>query len=362
MTSQTTFYQPDPTLDSSIPPESLFLGQEFSPEFLPLSLLEKHGHHHELPLEQMQFQLHQPAMASVRAMQGESTNVNEDMMRPRYRNRALRPAPRDTRDTRKDSTDNFNQPGFPNSYGHMPSFSSFSSTSTTSNPAEQEPESRFSPHSDISSNKSSSPLRWQTGDAEKRAKHLERNRAAASKSRQKKKRETDQLRTRFQEVSRRKSTLEIEIKELHSQLLSLKDQILMHSWCDDEAIHLYLGRMVKQATKHDSISSTSSGTSASSREQDDEGERSLGQRHGSECISPRQSMASLHTQGHPHHHNLNHSRANLNPAGIDLSNARQGSMRLGEGSGLPCGVEKPIMNQMFSQHDPNTFDLQISIS
>ncbi|KAL4756504.1 bZIP transcription factor [Aspergillus foveolatus] len=359
MTSQTTFYQPDPSLDSSIAPESLFLGQEFSPEFLPLSLLEKDGHHHDLPMEHMQFPPHQPAMVSVRAMQGESTNANEDMMRPRYRNRALRPAPRDTR---KDSTDDFNQPGFFNSYGPMPSFSSFSSTSTTSNPAEQDPEFRFSPHSDISSNKSSSPLRWQTGDAEKRAKHLERNRAAASKSRQKKKRETDQLRTRFQEVSRRKSTLEIEIKELHSQLLSLKDQILMHSRCDDEAIHLYLGRMVKQATKHDSISSASSGTSASSREQDDEGDRSFGQRHGSECISPRQTVSSLHTQGPPHHHNLNHSRTNLNPTSMDLSNAQQGPMRMGDGSGLPCGVEKPIMNQMFSQHDPNDFDLQISIS
>ncbi|KAL4748773.1 hypothetical protein BDW72DRAFT_147156 [Aspergillus terricola var. indicus] len=354
MTSQTTFYPSDPTLDSSIASESLFLGQEFSPEFLPLSLLEKDGHHHELSLEPMQFPPHQPAMVSVRAMPGESTNTNEDVIRPRYRNRALRPAPRDTR---KDSTDDFNQSSFLNSYGPIPSFSSFSSTSTTFNSAEQDPDCRFSPHSDISSNKSSSPLRWQTGDAEKRAKHLERNRAAASKSRQKKKRETDQLRTRFQEVSRRKSTLEIEIKELHSQLLSLKDQILMHSRCDDEAIHLYLGRMVKQATKHDSISSTSSGTSASSREQDDEGDRSLSHRHGSECISPRQTVASLHTQ-----RRLPHSHTNLNPAGMDSSNGQQRSMRMGDGSGLPCGIEKPIMNQMFSQHDPNNFDLQISIS
>ncbi|KAL4735402.1 hypothetical protein BDV11DRAFT_34606 [Aspergillus similis] len=359
MTSQTTFYQPDPTLDSSIAPESLYLGQEFSPEFLPLSLLERDGHHHELSMEPMQFPHHQPAMVSVRAMPGESTNASEDMIRPRYRNRALRPAPRDNG---KESAEDFNQQSFLNSYGPMTSFSSFPSTSTTSNPAEQDPDFRFSPHSDISSNKSSSPLRWQTGDAEKRAKHLERNRAAASKSRQKKKHETDQLRTRFQEVSRRKSTLEIEIKELHSQLLSLKDQILMHSRCDDEAIHLYLGRMVKQATKHDSISSTSSGTSASSREQDDEGDRSLSHRHGSECISPRQTVASLYTQGPHHHHNLPHSRTNFNPAGMDLSNAQEGSMRMGDGSGLPCGVEKPIMNQMFPQHDPNSFDLQISIS
>ncbi|KAL4995327.1 hypothetical protein BDV10DRAFT_134201 [Aspergillus recurvatus] len=353
MTSKTTFYQPDLSLDSSIAPESLFLGQGFSPEFLSLSLLEKNDHHHELPLEPMQFPPHQHAMHPVQTMPGES--ANDDMSRPRLRNRTLRPAPRDTR---QDSTDEFNQPRFLSSYGPMPTFSSFSSTSTTSNYAEQDPDFRFSPHSDISSNKSSTPLRWQTGDTEKRAKHLERNRAAASKSRQKKKRETDQLRTRFQEVSRRKSTLEIEIKELHSQLLSLKDQILMHSRCDDEAIHLYLGRMVKQATKYDSISSASSGTSASSRGKDDEGDRSLDHRHGSECISPRQTVASLQTQGrsHPHPHPQSHANPNL------LPNEQQGSMRMGDGSGLSCGVEKPIMNQIFQQHDPNVFDLQISIS
>ncbi|KAL4974622.1 hypothetical protein BDW66DRAFT_81232 [Aspergillus desertorum] len=343
MTSQTTFYQPDLSLDSSVGPESLFLGQGFSPEFLSLSLLEKHDNHHELPLEPMQFPLHQPAMHPLQTMPGES--VNDEMSRPRLRNRALRPAPRDTH---KEMIDEFNQPRSLSSYGPMPTFSSFSSASTNPHPAEQDPDLRFSPHSDISDNKSCSPLRWQIGDTEKRAKHLERNRAAASKSRQKKKRETDQLRTRFQEVSRRKSTLEIEIKELHSQLLSLKDQILMHSRCDDEAIHLYLGRMVKQATKHDSISSASSGTSAFSRETDDGGDRMLDHRRGSECISPRQTVASLQTQEHPHPHPHPHPH--------------EGSMWMGGESELPCGVEKPMVNQMFPQHDTNIFDSQISIS
>ncbi|KAL5050965.1 hypothetical protein BDW71DRAFT_80937 [Aspergillus fruticulosus] len=356
MTSQTTFYQPDLSLDSSIAPESLFLGQEFSPEFLSLSILEKNDHHQELPLESMQFPPNHPAMHPVQSMPGES--ANDDMSRTRLRNRSIRPAPRDTR---KDSTDEFNQPRFLNSYGAMPTFSSFSSASTASNPAEQDPEFRFSPHSDISSNKSSSPLRWQTGDTEKRAKHLERNRAAASKSRQKKKRETDQLRTRFQEVSRRKSTLEIEIKELHSQLLSLKDQILMHSRCDDEAIHLYLGRMVKQATKLDSISSASSGSSGPSREKDEEGDSSLDHRHGSECISPRQTVASLQTHGQLRPHPLTQSHADPDPSRMDLSNGQPGSMQMGDGSRLPCGVEKPMTNQMFQQHDPNIFDLHISI-
>ncbi|KAL4923618.1 bZIP transcription factor [Aspergillus undulatus] len=108
----------------------------------------------------------------------------------------------------------------------------------------------------MSRDKHPSSLRWQNSDTDKRAKHLERNRTAASKSRQKKKRETSELQSRFQEVSHKRSSLDNEIKTLHRQLLSLKDQILLHSRCEDEAIHLYLSGMVKQATKRDSISST----------------------------------------------------------------------------------------------------------
>ncbi|RDW72695.1 bZIP transcription factor [Aspergillus mulundensis] len=336
MASQTTFYQPDPSLDASIAPESLFLGQEFSPEYLSLSLLEKDDQHPEMPFEAFQYQAHQNQMQPMPTIPAES-----DMNRPRLRNRALRPAPPDSR---RGSADDMNQPPF-YSYGSIPSYSSFSSNN--SNPHEADQDFRFSPHSDMSSNKSTSPLRWQTGDTEKRAKHLERNRAAASKSRQKKKRETDQLRTRFQEASRRKSGLEIEIKELHSQLLSLKDQILMHSRCDDEAIHMYLGRMVKQATKYDSFSSASSG------EPDcDDRDRKLERRHASDSISPRQAAVSLQ---HPHPH------GRPNQFESDISNGQQFPMRMGDG-GLPCGVEKPMMNQMFNQHDQNIFDLQISIS
>jgi predicted nucleic acid-binding Zn-ribbon protein len=118
---------------------------------------------------------------------------------------------------------------------------------------------RISPHSDISSNKSPSPPRWQNEDTKKHAKNLERNRVAATKSREKKKRATDQLQIQFQQVSRRRSGLEDDVRALHSQLLSLKDQVLMHSRCDDDAIHRYLGRMAQQARQYDSVSSALAG-------------------------------------------------------------------------------------------------------
>lgn len=188
---------------------------------------------------------------SVQAMapnfQGEGNDVNQ----PCLRNRVLRTAPHDSR---KESIETETDQAAPFLHSHpsVPSFASFSFSSCGA--AGHDPE--VSQLSDMSSNISSSPLRWQNSDTDKRAKHKERNRAAASKSPQKKKRETDQLQDRFQEVSRRRSSLEVETKTLHSQLLSLKNQILMRSRCEDEAINLYLGRMVKQATKNDSISSS----------------------------------------------------------------------------------------------------------
>jgi hypothetical protein len=110
-------------------------------------------------------------------------------------------------------------------------------------------------HSDLSCSESSLTRHSFRKDGVQ--KHLERNRAAASKSRQKKKRETDQLETRFNKVSRKKRPFEEEIKGLHRDLLYLKDQILIHYRCDDNAIYIYLGHMVKQASKHGSMSSAS---------------------------------------------------------------------------------------------------------
>ncbi|KAL4785967.1 hypothetical protein BJX76DRAFT_322678 [Aspergillus varians] len=347
MSAQAAFYPTDPSLGSSVGTERVFMGNEYPPEFLSLSLLDRGNYRQEMGMPSMQYQAdYKGTMQAVAPnMQGEAENANQ----PRLRNRALRPAPRDSR---KESTDiELHQvPPFSHPSPSVPNLSSFSFTGSGDPNRDAEfslDNDRVSPHSDMSSIKSSSPLRWQNGGTDKRAKHLERNRAAASKSRQKKKRETDLLRTRFQDVSRRRYGLEEEIKALHSQLLSLKDQILMHSRCDDEAIHRYLGRMVKQATQHDSVSS------ASTAEPDDPEVRYYGT--GSGSISPGQdAMAGFH--GHPQHHHA------PNPSELDLVRQRHMQMRMGEATGLPCGVEKPMMNQMFTQApNGNIFDLQISI-
>ncbi|KAL2807775.1 hypothetical protein BJX63DRAFT_425134 [Aspergillus granulosus] len=202
MSTQATLDLPDLFLDSLIAPEFILPADPSSPEFLPLTLLEK-------------------------------------------------PAPRGSSETSIDAQVN-PAPLFLCSF---PSSSSFaSSTAADNNSGFSFDNNCLSPYSDLSDVKSSSSPRWRNRDTDKRAKHLERNRAAASKSRRKKKRETDQLQNQFQEVSRRKSRLEDEVKDLKSQLLSLKDQILMHSRCNDEAIYIYLGRIVEQVTRYNSFS------------------------------------------------------------------------------------------------------------
>lgn len=283
-----------------------------------------------------------PAAAST--VQRES-----EMDRPRLRNRALRPAPRNSG---KDPDMGINQAPPYYAYPAMSQFSSFSFPSTVD---DNDPDYRLdhngvSPHSEMSNNRSS-PLRWQTGDTAKRAKHLERNRAAASKSRQKKKRETDLLRTRFEEASRRKSGLEDEIKDLHGQLLSLKDQILLHSRCDDEAIHTYLGQMVKHASKNDSVSSASSTSapsvtsastvSTSSEVSNGPDADNHHSRRSSGAISP---LSYMHSHGH----------SNVPDMALSKVPVQRG------GTGFACGAEKPMGDDMFQGE--SYFDLQISIN
>lgn len=229
MSTQAVFYHTDLSLDLSVAPESLLPSNGFSPEFLSLSSLENGMQHQDTGIPSIPFSLDQA--------EGGDTGL------PCFFNYALQPAPRDSDEELRDTEVNQAPPLLPSFSSNADHDAEFSSNN-----------SQISPHSELSSIKSSTPLCRQNRDTDKRTRHLERNRAAATKSREKKKRETDQLQNQFQKVSRRRSGLEDEIKSLRSQLLSLKDQMLMHSRCDDNAIHLYLGRMVKQARKHDSIS------------------------------------------------------------------------------------------------------------
>ncbi|KAL4914805.1 hypothetical protein BDW62DRAFT_213224 [Aspergillus aurantiobrunneus] len=204
--------------DSLVAPEPTLPADQFSPEFLSPALLEKENHHQEAGMPFLQIPSYQTGTVQA-ATPNESTN------RPHLHNRALRPATRGINPA----------PPFLCSYPLMPS-SSFSSIASYT---VADHNSGFS--------------------FDNNSKHLERNRAAASRSRRKKKRETDQLQNQFQEVSRRKSRLEIEVKDLNRQLLAPKDQILMHSRCNDETIRIYLERIVKQATRHHSFSYASTG-------------------------------------------------------------------------------------------------------
>ncbi|KAK1148058.1 hypothetical protein N8T08_010693 [Aspergillus melleus] len=83
---------------------------------------------------------------------------------------------------------------------------------------------------------------------EKREKFLERNRMAASKCRQKKRQNTNRLQGQFQVAAENKARLEAEVAQLHGEVLYLKDEILRHSQCDDQAIKTYLQQMVTQVT------------------------------------------------------------------------------------------------------------------
>lgn len=84
----------------------------------------------------------------------------------------------------------------------------------------------------------------------KRAKFLERNRLAASKCRQKKKEHTQLLEVRFKEQSTKNAQLHKEIHELKSQALNLKNELLKHAQCNDEAIKLHLSHMVSKITEN----------------------------------------------------------------------------------------------------------------
>lgn len=107
-------------------------------------------------------------------------------------------------------------------------------------------------HRDSAVSKSSSSVSFGgSGQGGKREKFLERNRLAASKCRQKKKENTQQLELRYKEQSDKKELLVTEIARLRSEILGLKNEVLRHAQCGDEPIKLHLAQMVKKITYHD---------------------------------------------------------------------------------------------------------------
>lgn len=263
MSTQIVSNETDPSLISSFASELLPLENGNFPDFFSLSLLENGNYCQGAEMSSLQFLSGRTDAMQSRAPSEQ--NKCQGTYQPAHHDRALSPTPHDSYESSRSAEIDhippslWSDPAVP-SFSSFSSFSSLSSSSSTgSGTADHEPAIglhntvpiRGSPHPYVDSSKSTSPPYWQNKDASKRARHLERNRAAANKSRKKKKQEINQLQKQFEEVSHQRSALEEKVKQLRSQLLSLKDQVFMHSRCDDKVINLYVSRMVKQATQRD---------------------------------------------------------------------------------------------------------------
>ncbi|KAL4993202.1 hypothetical protein BDV10DRAFT_30172 [Aspergillus recurvatus] len=309
MSCHTGFYAAGELESIVVAPSSVLLSNGINQEFFDLALPDQ-GSDPVMPMS-CQPNNHPDQMPSIPPIQTK-------MIRPRLRNRQLRPAPQTNHTRSLDGEMDRTEPFF-----QCPSYTDFFSSNEHDHDQDFAFDEARSHHSDLSSSKSS-PIRhgFRWDGVQKRERHLERNRAAASKSRQKKKRETDQLKMRFNEVSRKKRLLEEEIKDLHRELLYLKDEILMHSRCDDEAIRIYLGRMVKQATKHGSIRSVST-------EEETARSESPSETRAQSCQDVEQGFRGLSSPGP---------------------------------GGMSCGVDMSIIDPIMYQPAGNIFDYGFSVS
>ncbi|OJK01657.1 hypothetical protein ASPACDRAFT_77362, partial [Aspergillus aculeatus ATCC 16872] len=90
----------------------------------------------------------------------------------------------------------------------------------------------------------------------KRDRFLERNRLAASKCREKKKKLNQQLEQRFNELQTKNTELNTEIEDLRAEGIALKNELLRHSECGDPAISIHLSHMVQNITARDHAAAT----------------------------------------------------------------------------------------------------------
>ncbi|KAL4993579.1 hypothetical protein BDV10DRAFT_178841 [Aspergillus recurvatus] len=286
MTTEAILNLSDPFFDSLAPPETISPAAQFLPEFVSLASLEE-GHPHDsgVPSSSMQIPSNQPHTLQATQIIKYKDNTESQRLPNLAPRSASRGTPKASTAAPVDVVSSLLH-----AYPPIPSLSPlpFAGSTTTDADADDleltsennqpRPYPKRNPNRSYSSSLHLPRPAGDPDEAGKRKKHLERNRVAATKSRQKKRRETKQLQFRFQEVSRRKSVLEVEVKQLHKQLLSLKDSILMHSQCDDEAIHLYLKCIARRASEN------SSSSPAPTRQKDDEDNRE----HRVGCMSPLQ--------------------------------------------------------------------------
>lgn len=92
----------------------------------------------------------------------------------------------------------------------------------------------------------SSPIQKEDkAERQKRQAHLAQNRRAATKCREKKRTFTRQLESQYDQVSRRKQSLESDFAQLQKEILELKNQLLRHSQCPDPALQAHLAGMTR---------------------------------------------------------------------------------------------------------------------
>ncbi|KAJ5253169.1 hypothetical protein N7489_003579 [Penicillium chrysogenum] len=78
-----------------------------------------------------------------------------------------------------------------------------------------------------------------------RAKHLERNRIASNKCRERKKREHKKIERRFTDETQKKDTLLAQLNCLREEVWDLKSRIFQHAGCHDQRINRQLGIMTQ---------------------------------------------------------------------------------------------------------------------
>ncbi|KAJ5860881.1 uncharacterized protein N7529_008191 [Penicillium soppii] len=86
-----------------------------------------------------------------------------------------------------------------------------------------------------------------------RAKHLERNRIAANKCRERKKREHKQIERRLSDETEKKEMLLAQLNCLREEVWDLKNIIFQHAECDDHQINNQLRRMTQTAMGTQSV-------------------------------------------------------------------------------------------------------------
>lgn len=80
-----------------------------------------------------------------------------------------------------------------------------------------------------------------------RAKHLERNRVAANKCRERKKREHKQIERRLSDETEKKEILLAQLNVLREEVWGLKNIIFQHAECEDHRINNQLAQMTQTA-------------------------------------------------------------------------------------------------------------------